>query len=150
MAVSKFAFKPYLSILTVPLKVRYALDTFPQSAQIGLTNIGVSANLFNYRLDRYFSTGNKASHLFSLGVLLAPSVEELNPGNTDKNVNKTSKQLFMSTGLTVTYTYNDVTFALVPLGFEIATTNDEKHYIYNKKMWWGAGLGISTKLLGFF
>lgn len=126
------------------------MDTLPQNVQTGLTNAGVAVNIFNYKLIRCFNSGKQSTHLFGVGVLLAPTAEELTPENTKKFVNKKSKQLFISTALSITYTYNDITFAVVPLGFDFATTTDGKHYVYNKERWWGMGIGITTKLFGLF
>ncbi len=150
LAISKKSWRPYLSLVTIPFKVRHSIDTFPQSVQTGLSNAGIVANFYNYRLTRYFNSGKQSVHQFGIGILFAPAAEELTPENTKYFLTKNSKQLFISTGLSVTYSYNDITFALVPLGLDFATTSDGKHYIYNKKLWWGFGIGISTKLFGLF
>jgi len=150
LAISKSSFRPHLSLVTIPFKVRSSIDTIPQNVQTGLTNAGIGLNIYNYKLTRYFSSGNKSTHLFGFGFIFAPAAEELSPDNTRKYVNKKSKQLFVSTGVSFAYTYNDLTFMLIPAGFDFATTTDGRNYIYNKKRWWGLGIGISTKLFGLF
>jgi hypothetical protein len=147
LAVSSFT-KPKVAIITVPFKVRGAVDTFPSKAQAGLTNIGLTFNLINYKMDRYFFTGTKSTHIFSAGLFLAPNVEEIAPETTRNKIAKKTSQLFISTGVTLTYSYSDVSFILVPIGFDFGTTKSAKEYIYNGKYWWGFGLGISTKLFG--
>lgn len=150
LAVSKASLRPYLSLVTIPFKIRPAIDTFSQNVQTGLTNAGVATNIFNYKLTRYFNSGKQSTHQFGIGILIAPTAEELSPENTNRFVNKKTKQLFISVGLSLTYTYNDLTFAIIPAGFDFATTTDGKNYVYNKKHWWGFGLGITTKLFGLF
>jgi hypothetical protein len=147
LAVSNFT-KPKIAIITVPFKVRGAVDTVSSKAQAGLTNIGLSFNLVNYRMDRYFSTGTKSTHTLSGGFFVAPNVEEVTPETTRKLVKAKSSQLFISTGLAFTYSYGDVSFLVVPAAFDFGTTESAKKYIYNGKYWWGFGIGISTKLFG--
>lgn len=148
--ISKLKFAPTLSLLTIPIKVRGKQDTIPQNVQTGLTNIGISVNLLNYKKTKFFSSGKQAVHIISAGVLLAPTVEELTPENTKKMLTKKSKQMFFSAGLNITYTYNDISFSFVPIGIDIPTTLDGKKYIYKNKRWWGFGVGITTKLFGLF
>lgn len=136
------------TIVTVPFKIRNAIDTFPQTVQASLTNIGLAVNCFNRKLVRYLPNGTKSTHKFGAGVIFAPSFEDLTPANTKNFVNKNSKQLFISTSLNFNYTYNDISFFVVPLGLDFATTKDGKNYVYNKKPWWGFGIGLSTKFLG--
>jgi hypothetical protein len=147
LAVSYFT-KPKIAIITVPFKVRGAVDTISSRAQAGLTNIGLSFNLINYRMDRYFSTGTKSTHTLSAGLFVAPNVEEVAPETTRKFVKSKSSQLFISTGLAFTYSYGDLSFLIVPAAIDLGTTRTAKEYIYNGKYWWGFGIGISTKLLG--
>lgn len=150
LAIGKSSWTPRLSLVTIPFKVRPAIDTLPQAVQTGLTNAGISTNIFNYKLTRYFNSGKQSTHQFGVGILIAPTAEELRPDNTNKFVNETSKQLFISTGLCLTYTYNDLTFAMIPAGFDFATTDDGRNYVYNQQYWWGFGIGITTKLFGLF
>jgi hypothetical protein len=150
LAISKDSWRPYISLITIPFKVRHSIDTFEQSVQTGLSNAGIAINIYNYKLSRYFNSGKQSVHQFGIGLLFAPTAEELTPENTKNFVNEKSKQLFLSAALSLTYTYNEVTFAIVPFGVDFATTTDGKHYIYNKKRWWGLGIGITTKLFGLF
>jgi len=143
-----------ISVITVPFKVRPKIELDGQGinslATSGVTNIGLNLDLGKYQLDRYFASGKKSSHKFSLGFWAAPSVEELDSlstrgyGNLVKG--KTSKQMFISTGITVSYSYNDVSFVFVPLGWDFGTSAIGKNWIYNKRRWWGFGIAISPKV----
>lgn len=148
LAVGRTTIYPTISIVTIPTKIRPAIDTFSNTASFGLTNAGLNIGLLNRKLERYFINGKKSLHNFSLGVIIAPSVEELS-GETSRNfLNKKTKQLFISTGISLSYTFNDISISFIPAGWDYATTNDGKKYVYNKRRWWGFGIGISTKLLG--
>jgi hypothetical protein len=142
------SFMPTLSIVTVPFKVRPRIDNMAQNVVTGLKNAGMNIGLFNYKLDRYFVNEKYSSHNFSAGILIAPSAEELSPENTNNSVLQESTQLFISTGISLTYTYNDISITAIPAGLDFATTPDGGKFVYNKKYWWGFGLGISLKLLG--
>ena len=149
LAIHRWSFRPRVAIVTIPFKIRLAQDTMPAKTIAGLTNIGLSVNLINSKWDRYFWNGNKTTHMFSAGVLIAPSADEVSPATTENKVKTTTNQMFISTGLTLTYSYGDISFIVVPIGFDIGMTNLAKKSIYNGKYWWGFGIGISSKLLGF-
>ncbi len=138
------------SVITVPVKIRPSIDNFPQSAFTGLTNAGINWGILNRRLDRYFLNDKKSSHIFSLGVFIGPSIEELTPENTNNYVLTKNKQLFISSGFSLSYSYNDFLFTVTPVAYDYATTREGREYIYNKKMWWGFAIGIKTSLLGNF
>ena len=90
-----------------------------------------------------------ANHKFSLGIWAAPMVEKLNSETTKnylKDENEVS-QFFISTGLTINYTYNNISFSFVPIGFDYATSTIGKEWIYNQKRWWGFGIGLEPKFL---
>ncbi|SHE59999.1 hypothetical protein [Chryseobacterium takakiae] len=141
-----------ISIITVPFKVRPAINLDGEKvnslATSGVTNIGMNLELSKYQLDRYFSTGKKSSHKFGLGFWAAPAVEELDSISTRGYLpkGKNSKQMFISSGFTISYTYNDISFVYVPLGWDFGTSTIGKNWIYNKRRWWGFGIAISPKL----
>ena len=139
---------PNVSLITIPFKVRAAVDSLSPTVQTGLTNAGLMVNLYGYTLSRYFYNGKQSHHRFGAGLFLAPSAEDISPTTTRGRVTTTTKQLFISAGASVTYTYNDVTFAFVPLGFDFATTTEGQDFIHNKQYWWGFGLGLSLKVFG--
>lgn len=141
-----------LSILTIPFKIRPEITSdnivFRNSAGSGITNLGLNLDLVKYQIDRYFATGKKSSHKFSFGFWAAPAVEELDSVVTNGYLPKDvkSKQLFVSTGLTISYSYNDISFVFVPLGWDIATSTTGKSWVYNTQRWWGFGIAISPKI----
>lgn len=147
-SISTTSFRPYLSLLTIPFKVRAAVDTLSPTVQTGLANAGIAINLLDRRTTRYFNTGKQSTHRFGIGFFFAPSAEDVSPANTRGKVTTTSKQLFLSAGISATYTYNDLTFAFLPVGFDIATTSEGKRFIHAGQHWWGFGIGITTKLIG--
>jgi hypothetical protein len=159
-----WVFHPYhwksvpISIITVPFKVRPPISEngkfFDRSATSGITNFGFNLDLFEGQRDSYFSTGKKTTHKLSIGILATPSVEELDsvftngangrlgkgPGKMEK-----SKQLFISTGVTISYSYNDISFVIVPYGLDYGTSAIGKTWVYHKQRWWGFGIAISPK-----
>lgn len=156
---NSFHWKPLpISIMTVPFKVRPSITSkgkeFANSATSGITNIGFNLDLGKQQRERYFSSGKKSTHKLSLGFWAAPAVEELDSVYTNgangllgkaKGKMEKSKQLFISTGLTISYSYNDISFVFVPFGFDFATSRIGKTWIYNKQRWWGFGIAISPK-----
>ncbi|MFT7072559.1 MAG: hypothetical protein ACJA1Z_003521 [Patiriisocius sp.] len=141
-------FKPSLSIITTPFKVRPSQENIEQKVFTGLTNAGINLDLYGYNLSRYFASGKKSTHRFGAGFFLAPTAEELSANNSELIGDDKYKQLFISLGFSLTYKYNDITFSFIPAGWDIATASVGKSYVYNEKRWWGFGIGISTKLLG--
>jgi hypothetical protein len=152
-----FNFLESFSIFSVPYKVRPKVltqikgrdTTYLKSASSGLTNIGLNLELGKIQSDRYFSSGKKSMHKLSLGFFVAPTVEELDSISTKAYLKKDikSKQLFISTAFTISYTYNDISFVFVPLGWDLQTSSVGKNWVYNSKRWWGFGIGISPKIL---
>lgn len=116
------------------------------STSSDLKNIGVNVDFISWQWDRYFAIGKTSTHRASLGILATPLVEELTEKNT-KNKTDASKQLFTSFGLSLNYSYNKLTFTLIPLGFDFATNTAGKEWVYNGKYWWGFGLGVDLKIL---
>ena len=155
-----FHWKPLpVSLITVPFKIRPSVSAygkvFDGSATSGITNIGFNLDMGKVQWDRYFSGGKKSTHKLSLGIWGAPSIEELDSvytnganGKIGKAVGKMekSKQLFISTGITISYSYNDISFVFVPLGIDYGTSTIGKTWVYNKERWWGFGIAISPKI----
>lgn len=146
LGVWSFTYRPSISLLTIPYKVRRKANDTPVIANSGLTNVGLNFAILTERLDRYFSEGKKSSHSLSLGLFMAPNVEELTPANTNNEITVNNKQLFFSTGLTLKYAYNNIELSFIPVGFDIATNSLGKKWIYNKNSWFGFGIGIDPKI----
>ncbi len=144
------------SIFAVPYKVRPKATveikskdtTFPKNATSGLTNLGLNLELARIQLDRYFSNGKKSTHKLSAGIFVAPSVEELDSVSTKAFLKKDvkSKQLFISSGLTISYSYNDISLVFVPFGWDYSTSAIGRNWVYDGRRWWGFGLAVSPKL----
>lgn len=138
--------QPKISILTIPYKVRRATGSLETSAYSGLTNIGLNIGMPEIKLDRHFSNGTKSTHSLSLGILIAPTVEELNAINTNIPTYVTSKQLFLSTGLSLVYSYNNIQLSFVPVGFDFSTSTEGRKWLYDGKSWFGFGIGFDPKI----
>lgn len=141
-----------LSLTTIPFKIRPEMSkgdsVFKTNSTSGLANIGFNFDLVKYQLERYFSTGKKSTHRLSLGLWASPSVEELNSYYTNGFLAKDdkSKQVFISTGITISYTFNnDITLVFVPAGWDFSTSAIGRHWVYDGTKWWGFGIGISAK-----
>lgn len=143
-----------LSLTTVPFKIRPELTLqngsllFEETASSGLSNIGFNLDLAKIKLERYFSTGKKSTHKLSLGFWAAPSVEEMDSDNTlgYLAVGEKSKQLFLSTGVTIAYSYNDISFIFIPRGWDLNTSTIGDNWIYDNEPWWGFGIAVSPKI----
>lgn len=136
------------SVLTVPFKIRPALGNTDQYVRADIKNLGLYCGPYS-KTTNYFFDGTSSIHKWSFGALIAPSVEEFNSKNTEGKVTDASNRLVLSTSAAVTYTYNAITVAIIPVGFDFALSKDNQDWIYNSKYWWGFGLGIDSKLLGF-
>lgn len=137
---------PTVSLLTVPFKIRPKIEEQSANAFSDLKNVGVNIDFGSKQWDRYFTTGKISTHRASFGILIAPLTEELTEKNT-KNKISASKQLFASCGLSLNYSYNKLTFTAIPLGFDFATNSEGKQWVYNRKYWWGFGVGVDLKIL---
>lgn len=141
-----------LSVITVPIKVRPSVktkdSTFPAAAVGGITNLGLNLDVFRWQTDRYYTMGRKVSQKFAIGACVTPSVEELDSVAAQGKIKKDAKsrQIFLSTGLTLSYSYNDISFVFVPAGFDWGLTPVGQNWIYQGKWWWGFGIAISPKI----
>lgn len=136
------------SVLTVPFKIRPAIGKTDQYVRADIKNLGLYFGPYS-KTTNYFFDATSSIHKWSFGALIAPSVEEFNSKNTEGKVTDASNRLVLSTSAAVTYTYNAITVAVIPVGFDFALSKDNQDWIYNSKYWWGFGIGIDSKLLGF-
>lgn len=156
-------YKIPISLVTIPFKVRPSAQktitkagiskdsTFSSSSSSGLSNVGINVDLFRKTYDRYFSSGKKATHKLSLGAFVAPGVEELISSSIiDDSLigDRKSRQAFVSSGLTISYSYNGLTLIAVPAAADWATSTLGKKWIYHGKYWWGFGIGVNPILFG--
>lgn len=118
LGIASYGFtNPQISLITTPFKIRSKVNGLARETQSGLTNIGLNFEVCSYRVDRYFTNTRKSSHKLGAGIWLAPCVEELSAASTsDITDDSKTKQLFLSTGITITYSYNGITMSFIPLG----------------------------------
>jgi len=142
----------HISIVTVPFKIRQKNELGYVTAKADVKNIGVYLPFLLWDNKRYWLDNSVSNHKYSVGFILAPMVEDVNDKNTNNffgDPNKSYSAFMFSTSLAVTYTYKSFTFAIVPIGFDWGTDQAGKKWINNGKYWWGFGIGVDTKLLGF-
>jgi len=149
------------SLVAVPFKIRprvkvtlnktgTSVDTaFGAETMSGISNLGINIDLIKRTTDRYFASGKKATHKRGLGLIITPGVEELSASvikDTSLMGDKKSKQLYISVGISAFYSYNGITFFVVPAAIDWAPSNLGKQWIYNKRFWWGFGIGVSPTI----
>src|SRR5436190_5798458 len=149
------------SLVTVPFKIRPNVNVtlhktntpkdtiFTATAMSGITSLGINIDIVKKTTDRYFASGKKATHKIGIGIFLAPGVEELNSSvimDTSLVGDKKSKQFYISGGISIFYSYNGITFFVVPAALDWAPSSLGKQWIYNKKFWWGFGIGLSPTI----
>ena len=137
-----------LSLMSIPFKIRPEVshDT-GRITQSDVNNLGLNFDLYRYQIDRYFSDAKKSTHRFFVGFWAGPSIQKLDSLQTNGILTSEKNELFLSTALTLNYSYNNITFSFAPIGFDIATTTIGKQWIYNDRRWWGFGIGISPTFL---
>lgn len=150
LAISNFdlSFIPKISFTTIPYKVRPKTDSLETKAYSGLSNIGLNFDFIGWEMNRYFASGKKSNHRLGVGVWFAPSVEEIDYKHVKGVSNKTgtTNQLFLSGGITLSYTYNEISFVAVPVGWDWGMNSISKDWIYSGKRWWGFGIALSPKI----
>lgn len=147
-------FKSYLrdafSLISVPIKVRPSFNGFDAKATSGLKNFGLNISLWSYESESFYANGKKSSWGFSGGYMIAPAVEEIKSSELEMDLlddGESSKQFFISHGLTLTFRYNDIYFSYIPIGFDNGTTTLSKSWVFEDRRWWGIGLGVDIKAL---
>lgn len=142
----------HLSILTVPFKLRSNNKNGYVTAQADVKNVGIHLPFALWNSKRYWLNNNTSQHKFSLGLLLAPMAQQLDNDNTENYFGSSGDSynaLMFSTSIAATYTYNNITIAVIPIGFDFGTDRAGKKWVNHGKYWTGFGLGIDTKLFGF-
>lgn len=145
-----------ISVYSIPFKIRPGITaqinsqekTLSPTSNGSVSNIGVNLEITKAKWDIYTTRDNIYSHKISLGLWVGPSIEELDITNTSTfptDISK-SKQLFISTGITISYSFNNFSFVFVPAGWDWGTSTLGKTWAYEGKRWWGFGIGISPKI----
>lgn len=134
------------SIMTIPFKVRPRLGDKPQMVVAGLKNAGVNIGFYDFGRTSYFIDKDKVQHKGTIGVILAPGGEVVSPSNSSDSTIIESNRLFLSTGLTLTYSYNDLSISAVPIGFDFGLNPAARMYDYHATYYWGFGIGIKSSI----
>ncbi|WP_336731625.1 hypothetical protein [Chryseobacterium sp. VD8] len=141
-----------ISVMTVPFKVRAKNRQGYVTAQADVKNIGLYFPVALWDRKRYWLDNSTSSHKFSIGFMVAPMAQELSDKNTNsffQNTNTSYNAFMLSTSLAITYTYKNITIAIIPLGFDFGLDQAGSHWDNHRKYWAGIGIGIDTKLFGF-
>lgn len=135
-----------MSIACIPIKVRPGTNGKSATATSGLKNLGLNLDLWSMERTNYFANSEKTTHKLALGILVAPGVEELDSTLTAGKLegDEKSRQLFISTGITLSYSYNKITFSFVPFGYDVGTSSIGNSL--EQKRWWGFGIGVDPKI----
>jgi hypothetical protein len=139
------------SIFTVPIKIRPAIQNIRQVAKADVKNAGLFIGVYNKTRKKYFKDGTTSDFKLSYGGILAPNVETFNAANTNSYYVTGSEktQMTLSAGISVAGTYKSLTFSIIPLATDFGLTKQSDHWVYNRKIWYGFGIGLDSKLLGF-
>lgn len=143
---------PGISVITVPFKIREKNRQGYVTAKADVKNVGLYFPLIIMDKKRYWVDNSTSSHKFSIGFTFAPMTEELNDNNTNNYFNDSQKSyssFMLSAGLSLTYTYKNITFAAIPLGYDFGLDNAGRNWDNHRMYWAGFGIGIDTKLFGF-
>lgn len=146
-AVYVFKKNAPLSVLAIPFKIRPMIDGRPAEAKSN-ANLGLSVPLIGLLWNRLFADGGKSAHLFSLNAFAAPALEKIDSTNTNGRILIPRDNIVLSTGLSLTYTYNnEISFSIIPLATDIGFTSATDQWVYDRKYWWGFGIGVSPVVL---
>jgi hypothetical protein len=148
------------SIMTVPFKVRSRNSQGQVTAKADIKNVGVYLPVYLWDYKRYWLDNATTNHKFSIGILIAPMAEDLTDANTDNyftksplDANGKAKQPYtafmLSTSIAATYSYKNITLALIPAGFDFGMDKAGKNWINDGRYWFGFAVGVDTKLFGF-
>lgn len=141
-----------ISIMTVPFKIRSKNEKGFVTAKADVKNVGLYFPLTLWDNKRYWLNNSTTNHKFSIGFLIAPMAQELNNKNTAdffQNPETSYNAFMLSTSIPLTYIYNSLTFAFIPVGFDFGLDQAGKQWDNHGNYWTGFGIGIDTKLFGF-
>lgn len=138
------------AFMTIPIKVRPAIQDLKQVAKADIKNVGLNLNYLNILKRNYLQNGTMNEYRIAFGGIIAPGVEVFNAANTNGFYTKDTEksQMILSTGLTVSATYKGVTLSAIPAGVDFGLTPESKNWVYRGKYWYGFGLGLDTKIFG--
>jgi len=138
---------PTISIVTVPFKVRPNIQDRGQFAQADVENIGLQYPFLSYTKSKLFFDGKVSKHKWSFGGIVAPMALTTNAANTNNRKPIERTQLALSVATAISYSYNDITFSLIPAGIDYGINTNVRYWVYHGKVWWGFGIAIAPKIL---
>ena len=139
------------SIMTVPYKIRGGNQNLDRITTSGISNVAINFDFLRYGWQRYYQNGKQYKWRISIGGMVSPGVEEISNSdlrNAQSGIEGTVDELFISTGITINLSLNDIGFTFIPAGWDQGTTTVGKSWNYNGRRWWGFGIGLSPKFLG--
>lgn len=140
-----FDTKPVIQALTIPLKIRPALnDAVPSQAETSF-NVGVAFgwkfthNVYDSRKNIFGQNTNRYS--LSPGIFLGTGATDLKAANTDPSIQIERKAALITTGGFVMVGFNSINFGYA-FGGDFATGSKSKDWLYQGKMWHGVIFAI--------
>ena len=138
--LSYFDTKPVIQALTIPLKIRPALnDSYPSQAETSF-NVGAAFgwkfthNVYDSRKNIFGQNTNRYS--ISPGIFLGTGATDLKKTNTDPSIAIERKAAIITTGGFVMVGFNSINFGYA-FGGDFATGTGSKDWLYQGKMWHG-------------
>lgn len=133
------------SAVNIPFKIRSKVDSTEANVETNIANIGLFIGK-KREAKRYYYSGRETVHSICGGLFISPTAINLNEVNTEGRVTGEISQFGLSTGIGFSYTYNKVSFMVIPAGFDIGLSSKTDTWIYNKKYWFGFGFGVDLGL----
>ncbi|HYD90120.1 MAG TPA: hypothetical protein VEA37_01375, partial [Flavobacterium sp.] len=108
---------PYISAMTVPIKIRPRDGEIPSSAKADIDNIGVYLS-WGKEYEKWYYDDTTITKKWSGGIFIAPTFEKLDKSNAPNLTYENSNQVYLTLALAATFTYENITFAVIPIGFD--------------------------------
>jgi len=143
--------KPVLQALTIPIKIRPKLtntsfnDSFPQQAESGI-NVDVAFG-WKFNLLNVYNGKNRvfgqSTNTWSVtpGVFLGLGTTDLSATTTRPVIEFERNAATISTGGFIMFGFNNINIGAA-IGFDHATGQDNKLWVYQDKRWYGLILGL--------
>lgn len=132
---------------SIPIKYRFSADTIPAIISTDIFN-GALTYSWQYGRDVYYLNNpreKKRSYFSETGFFVGVTKIEFNERNNSQGFEGFS-QIGISTGLIQGISLNKIGFSLA-MGFDIGTSRESRHWLYNGKPWIGIGIGVSLSSL---
>ncbi len=144
--IYRFA-SPPVSIVTVPIKIRPDIHGLGQVTDGSISSVGIYVPLVFATRAKIYYDGKISKEKFSFGGIVAPMIQTFNAANLNNPSAKEAKEVALSLGTALSYSYNDITFMLIPAGADYGLTSTSKSWIYQGRYWWGFGIALKPTIL---